>query len=335
MSESMLKRLVIVGAGAVGGSVGGMLYQSGFPVTLVARGGHGKAIRDNGLRVRMANQTIVAGVDCVESIPDVSFQPGDVAMVATKLNDAEQVLETLLQHAGPQLPVVCASNGVHGERWAAARFTHVVSMLVWTPATYLSPGEISIYSEGCPAVLDCGCFVDTVNGLHYSEEVMAISGLLCTRLGKAGFAAESRADMQRWKYAKWITNLGNTSQALVEDDWKSCAQAAQAEGEWVLDKAGYDRVTVKELIDRGRVVKAAPIEGEQRPGGSTWQSFKRGRPLESIWLEGAMADLADEVGVVAPINRFLARVSMSPRPLKAAEVLAHSAAIETDETNKS
>jgi ketopantoate reductase len=42
-------RIVVVGAGAIGGLVGGRLAQHGHDVLLVARGAHGAAIRSEGL----------------------------------------------------------------------------------------------------------------------------------------------------------------------------------------------------------------------------------------------------------------------------------------------
>jgi 2-dehydropantoate 2-reductase len=44
-------RWVVLGAGAVGGVIGGHLHLAGLPVTLVARGAHLAAIREGGLRL--------------------------------------------------------------------------------------------------------------------------------------------------------------------------------------------------------------------------------------------------------------------------------------------
>ncbi|HLG01078.1 MAG TPA: 2-dehydropantoate 2-reductase N-terminal domain-containing protein, partial [Acidimicrobiia bacterium] len=44
-------RVVVYGAGAVGGVVGARLFQAGHDVTLIARGDHYAAIRERGLRV--------------------------------------------------------------------------------------------------------------------------------------------------------------------------------------------------------------------------------------------------------------------------------------------
>ncbi len=53
-------------------------------------------------------------------------------------------------------------------------------------------------------------------------------------------------DTFRPKRAKWITNLGNTAQALVVDDWKAVASAARFEGKAALEAAGLTRVCADE-----------------------------------------------------------------------------------------
>lgn len=45
-------RYVILGAGAIGGTMGGRLFESGHDVVLVARGAHQAAIAGRGLELR-------------------------------------------------------------------------------------------------------------------------------------------------------------------------------------------------------------------------------------------------------------------------------------------
>ena len=47
-----MPRYIIIGAGAVGGTIGARLFESGHDVVLVARGAHLEAVRANGLRLR-------------------------------------------------------------------------------------------------------------------------------------------------------------------------------------------------------------------------------------------------------------------------------------------
>ena len=99
------------------------------------------------------------------------------------------------------------------------------------------------------------------------------------------------------------------AQALRPDDWRALAQTAQAEGEAVLDAAGLARVPTAELLERVSAVRVAPVDGQRREGGSTWQSHALGKPMETPYLEGAMAALASEVGVPAPVNAALAEAA--------------------------
>ncbi len=42
-------RVVILGAGGIGGTIGARLHQAGYDVALVARGAHLAAVREHGL----------------------------------------------------------------------------------------------------------------------------------------------------------------------------------------------------------------------------------------------------------------------------------------------
>lgn len=311
--QTELSRLVVIGAGAVGGGIGGLLHESGLPVVLVARGAHGEAIRNDGLSIRLTDRAVVVRAACCNRIDQVDWRPGDVAMLATKLQDAERAIDDLLAATHADVPVVCATNGLQAEPWAAERFTTVVSMVVWMPATHLVPGEVRMHGAGGIGVLDCGPYS--------GDAAKSVAEALCARLRAAGFDAIARDDVIRWKYAKLITNLGSAAGAMVVDDPQRVIDAAQAEGEAVLAAANIDRVPTDEFLQRGSALRIGRVDGQRREGGSTWQSRKLGKPLETPWLEGALADLAERVGVPAPINRFLAEAAKAPRDLTAREVL--------------
>ncbi len=195
-------------------------------------------------------------------------------------------------------------------------------MFVWMPATHLQPGEVCIHASGSIGVLDVGP--------HQGADAASLSEQLCAVLQSAGFDAIARPDILRWKYAKWLTNLGNTAQALIYDDWRKVAALAQKEGEAILSDAGIDRVSPEELLKRTTNVKLTKISGEDRSGGSTWQSQQRGQPLETPFIEGAMADLADARGLSAPVNRYLADLAQDPRRVSAAEAMS-AAGVKDDQ----
>jgi 2-dehydropantoate 2-reductase len=88
-------RIVVVGAGAVGGYFGARLAQGGAELSVVARGGHLEAIRRHGLRIRS-----VAG--------DAVVRPAEVADDPAALAPAEVVL---LGVKAWQVPAAAASLG--------------------------------------------------------------------------------------------------------------------------------------------------------------------------------------------------------------------------------
>ncbi|GAE27184.1 hypothetical protein JCM9140_3305 [Halalkalibacter wakoensis JCM 9140] len=51
-------KIIIVGAGAVGGFIGGLLQQAGNDVTFLARGRHLEKMKENGLTVNHEDETI-------------------------------------------------------------------------------------------------------------------------------------------------------------------------------------------------------------------------------------------------------------------------------------
>ena len=307
-----LRRVVVVGAGAVGGAIGGLIAEAGVAVALVARGDHGAAIREHGLALRLPERAAKIAMPCVEEIEDFAFEAGDVAVVATKLYDAEDALQRLRAHAPADLVVCLAVNGVAGEQWATDRFTNVLSTMVWLPATFLEPGIVRVHSGRARGVLDTGPLRGAPIGLAKS---------MCALLRRGGFDATPRSDIMRWKYAKLVANLGGTAQALVVDDAVSVIPALRAEGERVLEAAGVDRISTAELHARVSAVESLPVDGVPRQGGSTWQSQARGRPLETPWLEGEVLRIAQRLGVPAPICERLTAAAAASRTLTAAEAL--------------
>ncbi|MEZ6014086.1 MAG: 2-dehydropantoate 2-reductase N-terminal domain-containing protein [Planctomycetota bacterium] len=318
--ERPIGRVLVLGAGAVGGAIAARLHASGTPVVCLARGAHAAALRDHGLVLKQPEGAERACMPVIERIEGLAFEPGDVALVTTKLNDAEALLEALARAAGPALPVVLGVNGVAAEAWAAARFRHVATLMVWLPATHLVPGEVLLHAtEACRGVLDVGAVEGALAGATSASDVAEpVARALGARLVKAGFAAEYRPDIAAWKRAKWITNLGATAYALAPTDLdpaaameraRADARAAQAEGRHVLDALGLSRTDDVTFSARVARVAVAPIEGRDRAGSSTWQSRQRGKALETPWIEGALAALAAQHGLDAPVCARLARAA--------------------------
>ena len=117
----------------------------------------------------------------------------------------------------------------------------------------------------------------------------ATSEVVSAAFRDAGFTSQPGADIPRWKYAKLLLNLGNAVDGSrpPDDDANRLIESARAEGETVLTSAGIEFVGSAEEQARAVISSCmAPIDGQRRLGGSTWQSLARGTPVEVDYLNG-------------------------------------------------
>lgn len=307
-------RYVIVGAGAVGGTIGGRLAQHGHEVVLVARGRHADALAADGLRLIAPDGEQTFRLPVVTSPADLQLSPEDALVLATKTQDSAAVLSDLAglpvrgtsRVAADLIPVVCAQNGVENERLALRRFAHVYGVCVMLPASHLEPGVV--HSQGSPysGLLDLGRFP---HGIDVTATTVAAD------LASSSFVSEPVEEVMRWKYAKLLRNLGNAVDALCgsENGTNNTAGAeellrrARQEALDCLAAAGIDVVPSDEwTAHRGGLVEIKPVAGQQRLGGSTWQSLARGAgSVEADYLNGEIVLLGRLHGIATPVNAVL------------------------------
>jgi len=296
-------RYVIIGAGAVGGTIGVRLGEAGREVTLVARGAHLDTIRQRGLTLRTPEGSVTSRLPVLAGPGDRPL-PADTALVLTvKSQDTDAALATWVDApvegggtAGERLPILLAQNGVANERAALRLFARVHPVCVWLPATHLDPGVVVANGHPHPGMLHIG---------RYPSGSDDTSRSVAADLTAAGFVAPVRADVMRWKYGKLLSNLGNGLQALLGPDIpEPLAARVRAEGEAVLAAAGIPHTTrQEEAAERGDQVRHRPVGGEERAGGSTWQSLARGAgSAEADHLNGEIVLLGRLHGVPAPAN---------------------------------
>ncbi|SBT54571.1 ketopantoate reductase family protein [Micromonospora narathiwatensis] len=296
-------RYVIIGAGAVGGTIGVRLGEAGRDVTLVARGAHLDTIRQRGLTLRTPEGSVTSRLPALAGPGDRPL-PADTALVLTvKSQDTDAALATWVDApvegggtAGERLPILLAQNGVANERAALRLFARVHPVCVWLPATHLDPGVVVANGHPHPGMLHIG---------RYPAGSDDTSRSVAADLTAAGFAAPVRDDVMRWKYGKLLSNLGNGLQALLGADIpEPLAARVRAEGEAVLAAAGIPHTTrQEEAAERGDQVRHRPVGGEARAGGSTWQSLARGAgSAEADHLNGEIVLLGRLHGVPAPAN---------------------------------
>jgi 2-dehydropantoate 2-reductase len=136
-------RVLVAGAGGVGGFFGARLARAGVPVTFLARGAHLEAIRRAGLRVRSAadGEWVVKA----EAVADLTGQPpADVVLFCVKSFDTETAAAALRPVIGPDTAVVSLQNGVDNEDTLARVLGagHAVGGVAYVFAGIQSPGVI-------------------------------------------------------------------------------------------------------------------------------------------------------------------------------------------------
>ena len=301
-------RIVVYGAGAVGGVIGGRLFQHhdvhGHAVTLVARGAHYDALRSKGLTLNDPNGSVTLAVPVVDRITAVPLDDGDVVILSMKTQDSEAALEALADHAPAGIAVACAQNGVENERLAARRFARVYGVCVMLPAQFLEPGVVDAAGSPHNAILDIGCYPAGVDDGARS---------LSAAFEASGLASRPDEAIMRAKYTKLLMNLGNPLDALVDDRQASNGlyTRARAEAEACLAAAGIEYASNEEERARRRgVMEMRAVPGRTRGGGSTWQTLVRGaRTTEVDWLNGEVVLLGRLHGVPTPVNAMLQEVA--------------------------
>ncbi|WP_224401090.1 ketopantoate reductase family protein [Pseudonocardia sp. ICBG1034] len=297
-------RHVVIGAGAVGGTIAARLHAAGREVVVVARGAHLGAIRERGLRLDTPDGSTTHSVEAVGTVGEARPTPDDVAILAVKSQDTPPPLAALLT-AAPGITVACAQNGVANERLAARRTDRVQAMLVILPAEHYEPGVVVASSSPVPGVLDVGRFPSGVDAT--TEAVVA-------DLTAAGFSSRADPDVMAAKYGKLLTNLANAVDAICgldDPDAPRLVEAVTAEGRAVLDAAGITaRTGDDDRVRREGIITERPVAGATRRGSSSWQSLQRGTgSIEARYLNGEIVALGAAHRIATPVNTELMRVA--------------------------
>src|SRR4051794_22481105 len=114
-TDADLMRIVVFGAGAIGGVIAGRLFEQGNDVIAIARGAHFEASRASGLRLVDPDREVSLAVPFVDDPGRIEWHPDDVVLLATKTQDSIGAFDALVAAAGTRIPVVCVQNGVANE----------------------------------------------------------------------------------------------------------------------------------------------------------------------------------------------------------------------------
>ncbi|UGQ12892.1 NAD(P)-binding domain-containing protein [Yinghuangia sp. ASG 101] len=296
-------RFIVHGAGAIGGLAGGRLHAAGHEVVLIARGAHGTAMRERGLRIVDPDGSRTVAVNVVERPDEIAFADGDVVLLSVKTQDTVAALRDLALAAPATTPVVCAQNGVANEDFALRAFDTVYGMTVNCPALYLEPGVVRVHSAPVAGLFDLG---------RYPSGVDDTAAAIAAALSEATFLSEVRPDIMRWKYGKLRFNIANAVEALCGPGALRgrAAKLSRAEADACYAAAGIEPLVEAAGSPRRTAVVDLPVGGTERVGGSTYQSLLRGTGATEVdYLNGEIARLGRLHGVPTPVNTAVQRLA--------------------------
>ena len=117
----MSNRLAFVGAGAVGGYMGGHLARAGEDVTLIDPWPeHIDYIKQNGIQLSgtQGEHSVAVKALHLHEVQSLFKTPVDIAFISTKAYDTLWATELIKQYLAPDGFIVSAQNGINEERIA-------------------------------------------------------------------------------------------------------------------------------------------------------------------------------------------------------------------------
>jgi 2-dehydropantoate 2-reductase len=288
-------RVLVVGAGGVGGYFGARLARAGVPVTLLARGPHLDAIQRDGLRIRSVSDGEWT-VKVASTSDPRTLAPADAVLFCVKSFDTASAAEAIRPAVGPETAVVSLQNGVDNEEALARALgpDHAVGGVAWVFAAVEAPGVIVHRAGGRLAFgeLD-GRTSPRLQRLQAAFTEAGVTAQLSTDItrvlwekyllicAQAGMTALSRATIGAIRATPESWRMYRT---LVEE------LAALAKASGVRLAADVVETTVKDA--------AALAPGVY---SSLHHDLTQGRKLELEALHGHAVRLGERLGVATPM----------------------------------
>lgn len=290
-------RILVMGAGGVGGYFGALYAKAGHEVTFVARGAHLATLRAQGLKVESGVTPLhLASLRATDD--PASAGAVDVVMFCTKLWDVESAgrqIAPLVAKGGIVIPF---QNGVdsHAILQRLLGPERVAGGVAQIAATIKAPGVIA--HTGTMARLQVGAFTPAL-----AEPVRAFAAA-----GQAaGVNIDAVDDIERalWqKFAMLAALSGTTCLARqpvgvirADPDLRATFTAAVREATAVAQSKGI--ALGADFVER-QLGFLDGLPAEMR--SSMLNDLAAGNRLEAPWLSGAVARMAQELNLAAPVS---------------------------------
>ena len=309
----MTSKICIFGAGAIGGYLAACLHDAGADVSLIARGPHLKAIKENGLKLEINGEMRSFNLNASDDPADFGQQ--DYVIIALKAHGIIHITQSIQPLLGPETAVVSAVNGLP---WWYFHKAYTNTVLDDKPLISVDP-EASIWTKIGPKRA-IGCVVYPACEISKPGIITHIEG---NRISLGEPSGESTKRIKTLSDLMIRGGLKAPQKKRIRDEiwiklWGNCSfNPVSALTGASLDKIAEDletRKLVAEIMSECKQVGEAlsirfAVSIEDRINGagriighkpSTRQDIEMGRPLEIDPLVTALIEIAKQLQIDTP-----------------------------------
>ncbi|ANU24454.1 ketopantoate reductase family protein [Planococcus donghaensis] len=288
-------KILVVGAGAIGGYFGGRLLEKGEDVTFLVREQRKEKLQQTGLKIRSKNGDLQVTPKLLTK--DDSSQPFDVILVSTKSYHLEQAIKDIQSFVGPETMILPLLNGIAHLELLIKAFgeKQVIGGLCFVETTLSEDGTIVQTSP----------INQLVYGERTGEKTERIEKLeQCFRGTKAEFVKSENINQDMWHKYLFITAMSGIT-AMME---APIGPIRDLESGQRTIKAFLDElVTIMEKIEAPIQQGIAEIQLNRMNSmapemkSSMQRDIEKQQPTEFEHLQGYLLTQAKKVTVSVPI----------------------------------
>lgn len=292
-------RIGILGTGAIGGFIGGLLLRAGEDVALIARGKMLSAIRASGLTIQRSDETILVQPRAVSDDPS-EIGELDTVIVCVKTDGLRAAADLIKPIVNESTLIVPTQNGISASKVLTNIFgkDQVIEGICNFNAEVLQPGVIGSRSNQ-------PTFAVGESDNRITDRLFTLQSVL----SNAGFTAVIPENIQR---ALWTKLMGISALASIESITRTSSaiwrDIPQVKLMWIQSMEETRRVAES----LGVLIPYKEIEGrverlDRGRGGTTslYKDLMAGKPSEIEHQIGDIIRIAEQNEITIPVNSFI------------------------------
>ena len=294
-------KVCILGAGAMGSSIGGLLAAGGSDVYLLDTWAeHVDAINSQGLRLRVGSSDRVVEVRAATDCRGIG--PADLIIVLVKSFNTREAIENAGPIIGDKTVIMSLQNGLGNEEiiGEVAGRKHVLGGRTFAGGSVLAPGHVVANTVGKPT------YIGELDGTT-TERVIRIA----EEFKRAGLLITVSSNIIGIMWDKLLVNIGTGALCGITGltygglykmpELRDCALEAVAEGIAIAKAIGVELSTKDPEEAWFKASEGLPEDFKP----SLLQSLEKGLRTEIDFINGAVVRYGEKCKVPTPVNKTL------------------------------